>query len=136
MSKYQLSFRIFHPSIDPVVISHKLGILPRYQWMVGSQKKTPKGVALGGTYTSSYWCCDVATSNQGLNFALQKFTRKLVSHRQFLLRLAQQGSLEYFIGIFAEGESCGEVLGWEILKAISELQIKLSLDIYGSGSKK
>jgi len=55
---YNLSLRIWHPSINPDDITRELGIQPNRSWKAGRKRTTPKGTPLEGFYQESYWTAD------------------------------------------------------------------------------
>jgi hypothetical protein len=124
--KYKVSFRVFHPTINPEKISIQLALQPKISWCVGDVRKTPKGVCLGSKYESSYWCYEIDNRNDiSLIEILQGFTQRLECHQDFLANLRSTGGrLEYFVGWFNEINS-GEVFDYTLLSKIANLQIDL-----------
>lgn len=55
---YKISIRIWHPTIDPDVITEALNIQPNRTCMSGLQRATPNGTLLDGFYRESYWYAD------------------------------------------------------------------------------
>jgi hypothetical protein len=55
---FVIDLRIWHPSIDPKVISVMLGLVPKHQSRAGEPRITPKGQPLVGVYAESYWSAD------------------------------------------------------------------------------
>lgn len=49
---FVVALRIWHPNIDPAVITGKLGISPEWTHKAGSQRTTPKGRPLAGSYAT------------------------------------------------------------------------------------
>ena len=52
---YKVSLRIFHPTIDPQVITDTLSLQPSTIHKVGERRATPTGTLLDGHYDQSYW---------------------------------------------------------------------------------
>lgn len=134
---YKVSFRIRHPSMEPMEIALQLGLHPGTQHKAGSGRVTPKGALLKGTYDISYCSFPVEIAgNTSLPSAMRDFNRRLVGHREFLSRIVDTGgSLEYFVGWFLQNASVGEVFGWQLLKECGELRIDLALDVYGADAE-
>lgn len=134
--KYDVSFRIRHPTMDPDDISNELGLRPERNWKVGSQRTTPKGDILKGVYKETYCCFHLPhLKNQGLADFLKKIGKKFEIHSEFFKRiLSTGGTLEFFIGWYSS-ENSGEEFDWKILAKLAELQINLSLDFYGGIDK-
>jgi hypothetical protein len=63
LQRLSISLRLHHAR-DPIVarpIEDALGIQPVACWSRGDPRVTPRGTALGGTRTQSYWCGDLAS---------------------------------------------------------------------------
>ena len=134
---YDISFRIFHPTLDPDLIIKKLEMNPKYKWKVGTQRKTPKGKPLKGVYNESYCSFELKdTQNVGLVEFLKKNNELLYTHKSFFNKLTfTGGDIEYFIGLYADS-NFGEVFDIELLKQLADLNIKLSLDFYVNTKRK
>lgn len=130
--KYDVSLRIRHPEIDPEVICKKLRMKARHKWMSGSQRKTSKGVILDGVYEYSYCSFRLEHSkNLDLIEFLRECNERFYPHKEFFKHIRSSGgTIEYFIGWYFNGNS-GEVFDLNLLSQMTELNIDLSLDIYG-----
>ena len=51
---FSISLQIKHPSIDPEIITQKLGVTPDHSWACGEPKRS--GVASQGVRRNSFWC--------------------------------------------------------------------------------
>jgi len=130
--KYVVSFRIHHPSMDPDLISSKLGLEPQHKWKAGAERKTPKGKPLTGVYEKSF-CTFRLKHGKNIELAdfLKGYTKKLHKNKRFLKSIRSTGGkLEYFIGWFTDKDS-GEVFDLELLEQLVKLGIDLSLAVYG-----
>jgi len=130
--KFDVSFRVKHPSVDPDQLSTKLGLLAHRKWRAGDQRKTPKGELLGGIYKESYLSCRIThEKSDDLAKVIRETTLRLSTHKELLRELSMTGGkLEYFIGWYSSGNS-GEEFDALLLKEAAELGIGLSFDFYG-----
>ena len=134
-SQYSVSFRIFHPAINPDDISAELSLIPSTQWKSGDDRRSPNGKRLPGRYKNTYWSYRLPL-RVGVNLAkrLDEFSRMLTKHESFLKRLRSTGGRsEFFVGWFVKPNS-GEIFDRELLARLSRLQIDLAMDVYGSAS--
>jgi hypothetical protein len=129
--RYEVSFRVHHPSIDPGLISTKLGLKPQHKWKAGADRKTPKGTPLKGVYETTY-CTFRLKHSKKIDLAdfLKYYNKNLFKHKTFLKSIRSTGGkLEYFIGWFSDKDS-GEVFDLELLEQLVELKIDLSIAVY------
>src|SRR4051812_37415542 len=102
--RYQVSFRVRHPRMDPGEISVRLSLAPVISWMAGDVRKSPKGTPLDGRRGATYWSHTLKESEgKRLADSLEHFTTRLEPHREFLLELSSTGgACEYFVGWFSD----------------------------------
>jgi hypothetical protein len=131
--QYAVSFRIWHPRIDPREITARLSLQPDVSWAEGDPRKTLKGTLLGGKREESYWSYKVTHGpDTGLAECLETFTRSIEPYDQYLKEIRSGGGrIEYFIGWFS-GFNSGELLSHRLLSKLSALEIDLAFDIYGA----
>ncbi len=94
-----LDLRIWHPKLEPTLISSTLGIDPRVAWRDGDPRKTPKGTLLKGVRSGSYWSANpfsygwqLSTDVQ-LEDALEELVSFLELHKEFLLGVSREGTV-------------------------------------------
>ena len=63
--KYQVSFRLRHPTVAMSALARVLPIMPRWSWQAGEARRTPKGSPLSGVYPDSYCTFDIAAGTDG-----------------------------------------------------------------------
>jgi len=129
--KYDVSFRVVHPNIDPDEVCNKLNMQAKYKWRVGDRRKTPKGTPLSGVYDYSYcsFLLDQFEEMELIDF-LKHWNKKFFNFSDFLNSInSSGGNLEYFIGWYSKGNS-GEVFDIDFLKELVKLKISLSIDFY------
>ncbi len=130
-ARYKISLRITHPSMDPEYISKQLSLKPFRKWKAGSQRTTPSGKRLTGTYKDTYCVFDLDEKiGDDLESTLGTLTRKFYAHKHFLKKVQSTGgNIEYFIGLFVN-KNTGLVLDRRLMIQLTELGIDLSFDIY------
>ncbi|MEJ0062752.1 MAG: DUF4279 domain-containing protein [Alphaproteobacteria bacterium] len=131
LSRFQVSFWIGHPSVDPEEISAALELQPFGMARAGEPRKTPKGNPVPGVNKLTTWRHHLLiTTGTRLPDALSQFNKTLSGKAEYLRGLVNTGgTLEYFIGAFMEDNRIEE-LSWQLLKECADLQISLTLDMY------
>ena len=114
------------------VITEALGMKPRFRWNVGDREGHTQA-PLEGTYPTTYWCSDAV---KGMGFDLEERLRLEIAgvepHSDFLtLFTSTGGSIEYYIGWSTDAVNTGATFGADLLKRLGDLEIDLSLDVYG-----
>ena len=101
--KYCVSLRITHPKIDPDKITNTLGIKPDFKWKFGEPRRTPRGIALAGKNTESYWTANLHSEPNlySADITLEEFISKanirLSQYKEYFANLLSEGGrLEYF----------------------------------------
>jgi hypothetical protein len=132
-SRYSVSFRVQHPSMDPQDITTALGWEPRRAWKAGEPRTTPKGKTLTGTNLNTYWYTVLSRGDAPpfkLAVELDRLLDELAARREFLHRVrAEGGSSEFFIGWFLQSQA-GETFQHSTLAKMADLHIDLALDTY------
>jgi hypothetical protein len=133
---YAVSLRAWHPSIEPDVITSAFGIPPKRTWRAGDARTTPKGTPLDGHYKETYWYADLVSREGGSSEAccfeewLASLLEKFARYSDFIATLrASGGKAELFIGLFGD-RNFGFVLPPRIFRALSDIGLALSFDIY------
>jgi len=95
---FSIALRIWHPNIDPILITSKLGLQPKYSSTAGHPRQTPKGRSLSGVHAESYWHSDpfgrgeYSSTDDLAEDALADVLDVLKPQKQFLLLLREQGA--------------------------------------------
>lgn len=133
---YQVALRIWHPSVDPAVITKSLGLKPAVAHRVGDPRVAPKGQPLGGLYAETYWHCDPfdygeRPSTDGLaEDAVTEVLTVLRPHSRFLLLLREQGGrLMLQISSFSARNYAIE-LPPPLMAELSSLGLSFAHDVY------
>ena len=128
---YRVSLHVEHPSMDPVGISHALGLLPRRVVQAGAPRATLQGAPRSGVYPATHWSHDFQVeAATDLGPLLRNLLGSLAAHRAFFRRIVEDGgTVELFCGVFADG-NWDEILGHALLGALARLRIDLRLDVY------
>ena len=122
---FEVSLRIWHPTVRPDELSEGLGLAPTTHWEAGSE--TPGG----RVRESTYWTARLAHPAQiNLSRFLERAAEDLRSRSPFLEELrATGGRCELFVGLFLD-KNTGEVLPLGLLRSIGAAHVDLALGIY------
>ena len=133
---YSIALRIWHPSIDPAVISGKLGLTPSHIATAGQPRHTPKGNPLSGTHAESYWHSDpfdrgeYSSTDELAEDALADVLEVLKPKKQFLLLLREQGARLHLQVSSFSGRNYALELSPQFLAGCAELGLSLVHDVY------
>jgi len=132
--EYSVSFRVFHPSVDPSEITQEFGIEPSRAWKMGDPRATPTGTPLKGTYPETYWytdlCSVVDAAEEDLESALVRFLHGLREHQQFLLAVRESGGrAELYVGVHGPA-SYGFEFVPSLLAELASIGVTLGIEVY------
>ncbi|HTB84586.1 MAG TPA: DUF4279 domain-containing protein [Candidatus Sulfotelmatobacter sp.] len=129
---YTISLRVRHPTLDPQIITDTLGMQPRITNRVGEPRTTLTGAVLDGIYTRTYWCADFTPPDDSeVGEFLGRIVTQLGRYRLFFKQIRDAGgSVEFFIGLFADGVNIGTTLSHDVLASVGDMGIDLTFDIY------
>ena len=133
---FVVALRIWHPSIDPELISTTLSLVPRHQSRVGEPRVTSKGRLLGGTYAESHWSTDPFDHGEYLSQEdqvediLLDVLEVLAPNREFLCALRDQGARMHLQVSTHSNRNYALVFPPELLFHCSELGLSLVHDAY------
>jgi hypothetical protein len=127
---------VWHPTLKVAEIQAVISLTPRISNTVGENRKTPTGNALDGVYKYSYCTFELSKGTESnIEEEIARCNKELSKHNSFLQTVrASGGCAEYFLGLFFDGNS-GFTIPNDQLRAMHELGIDLSLDIYSGTSK-
>ncbi len=131
--KYDVSFRVFHPVLNPDDICQMLNMNTTNKWQVGEQRKTPKGRPLPGVYDQSY-CSFRLNQKQDMELVdfLKYWNDTFLKYKDYFMDIYSSGGrLEYFIAWYSEGNT-GEVFDVVLLEQLATLKVELAIDFYSS----
>lgn len=133
---YAIALRIWHPNIDPAVISGKLGLPAKVTAMAGRPRLTPQGRALGGTHAESHWTSDPFERGEYLSTdevaedALAAVVEILQPNKQFLLLLREQGARIHLQVSSYSARNYAFEFSPLLLQQCAELGLSLVHDVY------
>ena len=134
---FTIALRFWHPTIDPEVITARLGLTPTYSSMAGEPRFTPKGTQLEGLHRESYWHCSMwdgwrESTETSAEDAVLDLLSRLIPNREFILGLlstARQG----LIHMSSHGSgNYALVFSPDILTACSSFGLSLAHDVYSA----
>ena len=130
-----LNLRIWHPTLDPDVVTSTIGLKPHMAWRAGDPRKTPKGTLLQGTRTEGYWSSDPfsygwrdSTDDQ-VEDALEELLKVLEPHRDFLSGISQEGAVRIWVSTHSDRNFALE-LPPKMLGRLASLGITFVHDVY------
>ncbi|NGO51922.1 DUF4279 domain-containing protein [Allomesorhizobium camelthorni] len=133
VSRYRVSLRLIHPSMDPDEITTALQMEPKRAWKAGEPRTTPKGTPIAGVFRQTYWYANVCEGRmppQELAEELDQVLDGLIPYQAFLTRLREEGGRsEFFVGFYL-GDQAGETYPSTMLAKMAALGLDLSLDNY------
>jgi len=131
--RYRISLSLTHPSLPAERISEALGLAPAHSGSAGAERRTPKGGALPGVNSHSFWRYSFAVPHDDeLETFLTSILKRLEENCSFFKELTLGGGhARFFIGLFLEQDNIGIEISPELHKRCSELGISLGFDIYG-----
>lgn len=133
---FVVALRIWHPSIDPEIITKQLGLSPSHQSKAGAPRITPKGRALGGVYTESYWSTDPFNGRDYRSYEdrIDEVLFDIISHleskREFLLVLKDSGARMHLQVSTHSNRNYALVYPPELLMRSAQLGLSLVHDVY------
>lgn len=133
---FSVALRIWHPNIDPEVISRSLGLKAKHAAMAGAERTTPKGRKLSGVHAESYWHSDpfergdYASADDLAEDVLASVVEALAPKKAFLLLLREQGArLHLQVASFSRRNYAFE-LSPHFLVACGDLGLSVVHDVY------
>lgn len=133
---FSIALRIWHPNIDPEVISRNLGLAAKHSARAGTERTTPKGRKLARAYAESYWHSDpfgrgdYASADDLAEDVLASVVEVLAPKKAFLLLLREQGArLHLQVASFSHRNYAIE-LPPEFLGICGELGLSVVHDVY------
>ena len=130
--KYQLSFRVFHPTLAPETFINMLGLSEecKHKWTKGEQIKTPKGKLLSAVHDTNYAGFEfMPLGNPSLIDHIQIILSRLNDKKHFLHEIANTGGrAELYTSFLIDGLSA-DYFDWAFLHKLVELKINFGFDM-------
>lgn len=133
---FVVDLRIWHPTVDPALISAKLGVQPKFQGKAGERRKTPSGRVLDGTWRESYWSGDLfqygecLSHERTLEDVVTEAVECLKPHQSFLLLLRAEGGRLLLQASSYGNRNYAFELAPELLGELSALGVGFAHDVY------
>ncbi len=134
-SQYKLSLRMTHPSADLFDFSRMLDSSDVFMWKRGDLRLSPRGRVIGPGERREFFCSITIDHNPGVELPELIVTtlRRLEPHKETLDELTTSGgSMDFFVGWFAEDDQSGETFDWTVLRGLADYRISLVFDVYGA----
>ena len=133
---YVVHLRIWHPSIDPAVISERLQIEPKHQGHAGKPRLTRLGKKLDGTWRETHWTADPfnygerLSHDMGIEDVLEEVAEAMVPHKEFFHLLRQEGGrLQVEVSSYSHRNYAFE-LSPTLLRKFGDLGLSFVHDVY------
>jgi len=100
---YILDLRIWHPTLDPDLVTRTLGLEPSIAWRAGDPRKTPKGTVLEGVRSEGYWSANPfsygwrESTDAQVEDALEELITYLSPYEDFLREISQGGAVRIWV---------------------------------------
>lgn len=129
--RFVVRLLIKHPNLDPGLISERLAMLPNMTQLVGTKRKTPKGVSIGGTYRESRWGWSIRVAGKRSFFDdVTDLANRLKPHKKFLSEIIDSGGTIEVIVHLPGDVNIGWTLDWQEMEKLAELQINLGIEVF------
>lgn len=133
---FKILIRIWHPTIDPKIISDSLNIEPNRTCTSGEQRSTPKGTLLDGVYSETYWYTDpynrgeCASTDYLVEDLIEETVSLLEPHISFMHKLIDDGGrIHLQVSTYGDRNYAIE-LSPSMLQRLSSLKISYVQDVY------
>jgi Domain of unknown function (DUF4279) len=129
--RYHVRLMVKHPSIDPNLITDRLGLTPHRTWLAGTSRTTPVGRPLSGLYKESYWgYSHRVEGNRYFSSDILKMIGRLEAASEFVLGLVEGGgSVEMIINL-PGSVNIGDTIPWSCLERLAALKIGLGFEVF------
>ena len=125
-----ISIRVRHPALSAQDITGMLNSEPTRGVSVGTNRLSPTGQALEGTYPETLWIKRLDIQDSSLRNAIETTLAIVESSPDATVNISQGGGrVEFFVGWFVDG-NVGDVLPHALLDRIARLHIDLHFDVY------
>lgn len=128
---YTIRLLIRHPTIDPALITARLGLTPNMTQTVGHERRTPSGTCLPGIYKHSVWS-HVFRAERRRHFTkdIVPFLSRLEESGTFLRELTDSGGSVTFSIHLPGHVNIGDVIRWQDLHRLAALHIDLGIEVF------
>lgn len=127
-NNFDVSLQIFHPTADLSDVGKSLQLEVYRVWRAGSQRSTPLGRILDGTYDRSYLCLTLpGPPNDSISSKIETFVEQVAKtgNQKTLSDLRISGGE---LKLFVSADSIQETLNSTLLAHLGELGVSLSID--------
>ena len=130
--RLKISLRLRHPLREISRCAAEFGLAPLREWRVGDARATPRGKALDGVWSDSYWTAPLCVAeDESVEEALSRVGHWLDEHATFLSEhFDSGGSCSLFVGFFLERFNSGFGLEPALLSEYAARKVMLDFDIY------
>ncbi len=131
MEEFTLICLIYHPTIDPSIITNKLALKPNIIQKNGDQIVTPKGKKMGGVYSGSKWSHKIELDNsESLNNKFIFLIDHLFLRKDFFCTINDEGGSSIIYLNLSNPESFGFNINVETMKKIVNMKMDFGFEIF------
>jgi hypothetical protein len=143
MQTYSFVFalRIWHPSVDPALISATLKVEPKAQGKAGERRRTRSGTLLDGTWRESHWSGDLfqygecLSHDRSIEDVIFEAVEALKPHSAFLLALRTEGGRLLLQANSFSKRNYALELSPELLSNMAAIGLGFAHDVYPSAQQ-
>jgi len=128
---YSIRLLIRHPTIDPALITARLGLTPNMAQTVGHERRTPIGTRLPGVYQHSAWShVFEVEGRRHFTKDIVPFLSRLEESGTFLRELTDTGGSVSLCLHLPGHVNIGDVIRWQDLQRMAALHMSLSIEVF------
>lgn len=132
--KYEISLRLWHPSIDPADITKAIGVEPKFKHKVGLPRHAPSGAPLKGVYKESYWCANLVSWCENNSSVIEEDLANLIvrlsPQKEFFSKIQNDGGrITLWISTHSLTNYCIQ-LPASLMLGLSNIGLSVIIDVY------
>jgi hypothetical protein len=130
--RYNVIFRIRHPSIDPRKLTRRFAMKPHRSWKLGELRSLPSGRVLKTRNRDSRWSYSEDYEGRSKKFfkRVERLANRLKRHKTFLHEIsASGGQCEMYVQL-PGAKNTGDSVQPATLRLLAELNILLSIEVF------
>ena len=128
---YMIRLLIKHPTIDPALITARLGLVPRVTHTVGHPRRSPIGTPLPGVYEESAWGYSFEVEGRRhFTKDIVPFLSRLEESGTFLRELTDSGGSIALIIHLPGRVNIGDDIRWQDLQRMAALHMDLGIEVF------
>jgi hypothetical protein len=129
--RFDVELFIVHPTLDPAIITAKLGMEAQNKQRVGDPRTTPKKMPLPGNYRDTRWrhSIELELADQWFGAHVAKLVDSLIPHKAFLKNVRATGGTSCVIVQFFDAYY-GDSIARDVLAKMVDLDLDLGIECF------